>query len=149
MSAEFTIRIDKVLTTSNDLLQDMVKQVSWTMLGNQDGCYFELPQMTVLPDSEVDDFIPLGDITESDVINWVQEHTLGIDGIKSHIQLVLDKESAKKLLVEKPLPWAPLAPATPMTPVPIVEPMPDPIPEIIMSDPPSGDIIESVPTSGI
>jgi hypothetical protein len=120
-TATFTIKINGIRTATVGQYENVVKQVEWTMVGEEGTQKFELPQTTDLPDPNGQLFIPLQDLTESTVIDWVEINETRLPGIKAHIQYVLDKELAKAQLTATNMPWAPPAP-TPEPPVPPTTP---------------------------
>ncbi len=117
MSATFTIKINGIRTTTVGERANVVKQVDWALVGEEAGQKFELPQSTTLADPDGQPFIELANLTEAEVAAWVGATATNLDGVKAHIQFVLDKEVAKAGLTSTTMPWAP------------VEPTPEPAPE--------------------
>lgn len=116
-TAEFTTLITGIRTGNVGNLVDVVKKVEFTVRGTLGGQTFELPQWCDLSEPQSETFKPLDQVTESDVVQWVEANFTNWPGVKSHIQYVLDKEVAKAALESKPLPWAPAPePATESTP---------------------------------
>ena len=117
-TATFTIKINSIRTATVNGLENTVKQVAWTLVGEEAGQKFELPQTTDLADPASENFIQLTSLTEADVTSWVEATETRMPGIKAHIQMVLDKEVAKAALAETPMPWAPVVeePAAPTSP---------------------------------
>jgi hypothetical protein len=111
-TAEFTIKITGLRTQTVEAVQGVVKQVDWTLSGSEADQVFELPQTTTVPDPDTANFIPLEQLTESEVVAWIETHETRMSGIKSHIQLVLDRQVAQAALESTPMPWAP-APQSP------------------------------------
>lgn len=118
----FTIKITGLRTATVNGIENAVKQVEWTMVGTEAGQTFELPQTTTVPDPQADGFVPLQDLTEAEVIAWIETHEPRIPAIQAHIQTVLDREVAKAALTTTAMPWAPVAPA------PVEPPAPAPAP---------------------
>lgn len=119
-TAEFTIKVTGLRTTTVGDKTGVVKQVDWTLIGEESGQRFELPQSTQLPDPDGQPFIPLNALTEAEVVAWIEANETRMPGIKAHIQLVLDREVAKSALTTTAMPWAPPAPEEPPAPeVPI------------------------------
>lgn len=121
MSATFSIIVNAVRTTTLGDLVDVVKQVDWTLRGEEAEQTFDLPQSTVLPDADPENFVSFADLTSAQVAGWIESYEDGrIPAIKQHIQFVLDREVAKAALESKPLPWAPapepVQPVAPPTP---------------------------------
>ena len=116
-TAEFTTIITGIRTGTVGDLVDVVKKVEFIVRGTLGGQTFELPQWCDLTEPQAETFKPLGQVTEADVIQWVEANFTNWPGVKSHIQYVLDREAAKAALESKPLPWAPAPePATESTP---------------------------------
>lgn len=109
MSATFTFNINGIRTATVNGLENTVKQVDWTLVGEEGGQKFELPQTTDLADPDPENFVQLSTMTDaSAVIAWVEATDTRIPGIKAHIQYVLDKEVAKNALASAAMPWAPV-----------------------------------------
>jgi len=107
-TATFTIKINGIRTATVNGLENTVKQVDWTMVGEESGVSFELPQTTNLEDPESANFVPLANLTEAEGAAWVEATATNLDGVKAHIQFVLDREVAKAALASTPMPWAPV-----------------------------------------
>jgi hypothetical protein len=104
----FTIKIIGIRIQTINGLENAVKQVDWTMTATEGSQSFELSQSTTVPDPKVEGFIALADLTEQQVIAWVQANEPRIPAIQAHIQAVLDRQTAKALLVKTPMPWLPV-----------------------------------------
>lgn len=109
-TAAFTIKINGLRTATVNGLENTVKQVAWTLVGEEADQKFELPQTTDLPDPTSEGFVPLASLTEAAVAAWIETTETRLPGIKAHIQFVLDKEVAKAALADTPMPWAPAEP---------------------------------------
>lgn len=112
MSATFTITVNKVYTATEDNLANVVKKAEWTLHGEQEGKTFELPQTTDLSAADPEQFVAFDNLSEANVIAWIESACQSMDSIKAHIQFVLDKECAKAALESPAMPWAP-APEAP------------------------------------
>lgn len=110
MAATYTIKINGVRTHDLGSLTKVIKQIEFTVEGAQDGQTFALPQTLTVPDADAQSFVPFEQLTEANVVAWINEHFDNLDSVKAHIQFVLDKESQKAQLAQQPLPWAPPAP---------------------------------------
>ena len=104
----FTIKINAIRTTTIGDKTDVVKQVDWTITGTQGNQSFELPQTTALPDPDMQQYVPLNQLTETQVVAWVESHDANMESTKAHIQYVLDRDAASANLVGTPMPWAPV-----------------------------------------
>jgi hypothetical protein len=110
MTATFETKINAIRTGTVGELTNVVKRVEFTVKGTEQGQSFELPQNVDLADPQSEAFVPLAQVTEANVVEWVEGNFTNMDAVKAHIQMVLDKEVAKAALADEPLPWAP-APA--------------------------------------
>lgn len=115
-TATFTIKVTGLRTATINGIENAVKQVEWTMQGTEGGQTFELPQVTTVPDPQQEGFVPLQNLTEAQVVSWIEAHETRLPGIRAHIQLVLDREVAKAALATAQMPWAPAPAPTPETP---------------------------------
>lgn len=111
-TATFEIKITAIRTGAVGNLTDVVRKVDFTVKGTEEGQSFELPQTVDLGDPAPESFIQLSALTEANVVAFVESAFTNMDGVKAHIQYVLDKEVAKHALTAAPLPWAP-APVEP------------------------------------
>jgi hypothetical protein len=114
-TAAFTIKVNGIRTATVGNRTNVVKQVDWTMIGEEASQKFELPQTTTLADPDGQPFIELANLTEANVVTWIEATDTRIPGIKAHIQFVLDREVAKSALASTSMPWAPV-PETPAEP---------------------------------
>jgi hypothetical protein len=114
----FQIKITGLRTQTINGIENAVKQVEWTMVGSEGAQTFELPQTTTVPDPQSDGFIPLANLTEAEVVAWIEAHDERIPAIQAHIQLVLDREVAKAQLQPATMPWAPVPETTEPAPAP-------------------------------
>jgi hypothetical protein len=115
-TATFTIKVNGIRTATVNGLENTVKQVDWTLVGEEAGQKFELPQTSTLADPSSEGFVPLANLTEAAVIAWIEATETHLSGVKSHIQTVLDKEVAKAALASTSMPWAPVVEAPTPTP---------------------------------
>ena len=111
-TSTFTISVTGIkIATVNG--KNIVKQVDWIIVGTNNEQTFEyLPQTTMLEDPGTDNFIEVDALTQTDVINWIEATDTRLDWIKSHIQVILDKQIESAALTTIPLPWT-LDPETP------------------------------------
>ena len=127
-TATFTIRVNGIRTTTENNLQNVIKQVDWVLAGEESGQTFQLPQTTVLNNPVSESFIPLAEVTEANVISWVEANEPRLNAIKAHIQNVLDEQVAKANLVSTTMPWAPVV---------VPEPEPEQPPVVLPVTPPN------------
>jgi len=118
MTATFEIKINAIRTGTVGELENVIKRVEFTVKGTEAGQTFELPQHIDLTDPETDQFIPLAEVTEAEVITWIETAFTNMAAVKAHIQYVIDRDIVKAGLTSAPLPWAttPVEPITPPTP---------------------------------
>ena len=109
----FTIKINGVRTEANDV----ISQVEFTVKGEDQGCYFELPQ-TLNLGAPGEDFIAFANLQPSDVERFIENDFKNMAAVKAHIQYVLDNEIATSKATSKPLPWLPVEP----NPAPVPQP---------------------------
>jgi hypothetical protein len=115
MPANFTITVNRVFTETEGNLTNVVKKAEWTLTGTQEGQTFSLPQTTDMNSADPNDFVSFENLTEANVIAWIEGACPSMDAIEAHIQLVLDRECAKAALESPALPWAPEPQAEPVT----------------------------------
>jgi hypothetical protein len=115
-TATFTIKVNGIRTATVNGLENTVKQVDWTLTGEEAGQTFALPQTSTLADPSSEGFVPLANLTEAAVIAWIEATETHLSGVKSHIQMVLDKEVAKAALASTSMPWAPVVETPTPTP---------------------------------
>jgi len=108
MAATFTIKINKISTATIGQLTGVIRAVDFTVIGTDSGQTFELPQNIVLKEPEQETFIQLANLTEADVVSFVEASYDNMDGLKTHIQIVLNREIEKAGLTDTPLPWNPV-----------------------------------------
>jgi hypothetical protein len=120
MSATFEITINAVYTSDINGMSNAVKHVAFNVRGLQQGQQFNLPQNVDLGDPDSAAFKAFSELTEADVVAWVEANFSQMDSVKAHIQHALDRQIAEASLQAKPMPWQP-EPA-PVTPPPIPTP---------------------------
>jgi hypothetical protein len=108
-TAEFTYKIYGARTATVGDKSNVVKQVEWELTGTKDGQSFSLPQTTMLPDPNGQAFIPFEQLSQADIIGWLEASEPRLLSIKNHIQSVVDKMVEKAALTETRLPWLPPA----------------------------------------
>lgn len=106
-TAKFVVKVTGIRTGTLGDKSNVIKQVDWILTGEECNQKFELPQTTQLSDPDINKFIPLVELTENDVISWIETTEERMPSIKAHIQSVLDKEVAKSKLSTEAMPWSP------------------------------------------
>lgn len=123
MATQYTTAINSCRVHEQDDLPNVVKEVNCTITGTDDvytKCVFALPIQVTFGPADPATFTPFDQITEAEMIDWVNAQTEQLAGTYAHIDLVVQKEVALAELEPKPLPWAPEPEPTP-TPVPPTE----------------------------
>jgi hypothetical protein len=126
MALTYTWAITSLKKTTDVALDidNVVVQTTWTCTGtDEDGYSGTFNGATPFPLSSVDPatFIPYEDLTEADVLGWIQAVVVG--GYKDHVDEQINKQIAleKDPVVDVPegdFPWDPPAPTpTPTPPV--------------------------------
>lgn len=113
-TASFTYTIDAIRTATVGDMSDVVKYIEFTVKGEQDNKSFELPQKMELSDPQAQSFIPFADLTQEEVVNWIENSFENLNAVKSHIQLVIDQELQKASFTVNRLPWEPIKAPTPL-----------------------------------
>lgn len=130
----YKIRIESVRTTTLGTLTNVVKQINFTLVGEEAGQSFALPQQIRIGNPDSENFIPFENLDEQTVENWVADNEAEYNGAKSHIELILAKRVEEAALQSTPLPWqpVPLSPEKfePPAPPPAEEPIPPAAPTV-------------------
>lgn len=113
----FTIKVDGVKTATVGNLQNVVKQVNYTVTGTDSGQTFALPIKAVLEDPVPESFINFESLTEPKVIEWVEALPETV-GAKNHIALVVERLVTEAGYQETSMPWAPPPAPMPTPPAP-------------------------------
>lgn len=103
---EFNTTINGIRAFSTEELTDVVRIVDFTITGTESGMSFSISASTELTAPDPENFIPLADLTEADVLGWVEAKSTMMDGIKANVEHHLRKQIAQSQVVSKPLPWA-------------------------------------------
>jgi hypothetical protein len=92
-------------------LQNAVVQTYWKKTGTDEhgneGTFHGATPFTVNPNDESGPFIPFEDLTEQDVLDWIQSVVIG--GYEEHVNAQIQKQIDDKIspITEPALPWAP------------------------------------------
>jgi len=110
MAVTYTKLINSLTCYSQiDGESDVVFTINWTLFGNEGVLSASLPCGTSVPYVAGDPFIPYADLTQEQVLSWIDEHT-DPDMLASYYQIVADNIEQQKVVVTPPLPWVPPAP---------------------------------------
>lgn len=124
MATQYTTAINSCRVHTQGDIPNVVKEVNVTITGTDDvytKCVFALPIQVTFGPADPQSFIPFDQITEAEMIEWVNAQTDQLAGTYAHIDLVVQKEVALAELEPKPLPWSPPTPPDP-APVPPTTP---------------------------
>lgn len=103
----------------NTINQNAVVQTYWKLTGtdeslvteegNNQGTFSGATPFTTTTMPEGYNFIPFADLTEADVISWIQAVVEGNPSYKQHIDDQIQKQIDEKMrpITESDLPWAP------------------------------------------
>lgn len=116
MATQYTTAINSCRVHAQGDLSNVVKEVNATITGTDDiypTCTFSLPTQVTFGPADPQSFTPFEDITEAEMIGWVNAQADMIASVQAHIDMVVQKEVALAELQPKPLPWAPPTPVPP------------------------------------
>ncbi len=120
MATQYTTAINSCRVHTQGDIPNVVKEVNVTITGTDDvydKCTFALPIQVTFGPADPQSFTPFKDITEAEMIAWVNAQTDQIAPVQAHIDYVVQKDVALAELQPKPLPWAPPTPP-PIPPTP-------------------------------
>lgn len=108
-STQFRIVVNNIQTVESvNGLDNVIRTVFFQIFGAKGGIEVGIPKNIRLPNpADQSNFIPFSQVSESDVISWIESNMPNLTNIKQHIEEMLDKQLAQEILVEKSLPWAP------------------------------------------
>jgi hypothetical protein len=108
MSTTYTWQINQMYTLQEPE-PNYVVQVIWYVQGVSGGYGAGVGDITTLASSQSSTFIPYADLTEADVIGWVQSAlgAAGVAEVEGKIQLSIDQQITPPTVVPQntPLPW--------------------------------------------
>jgi hypothetical protein len=107
MTIDFTFKVNKIETApSLDGLTNVVTRVRYDYIGeDEDGNEGTFSGVTPMPAPDAENYTPLADLTEADVVSWLEAVA-----DKAHMQERITKQIQNKVApkyVDTPLPWAP------------------------------------------
>ncbi len=124
MATTYVTTINSCRVTSQGDLTDVVKEVNATITGT-DSEYptvtFALPVNVMFGPADPASFTPFSQITEAEMVEWVNAQTDQLQPTYSHIDYVVQRDAALAALTPLPLPWAPPTPEPAPTPTPTPE----------------------------
>lgn len=107
MAITYTKQISSLTCyTQIDAETDVVFTVTWTLIGTEGMfsantvCAASVPYVAGQP------FIPYADLTEEQVLAWIDEYT-DPNMMESYYKIIADRIEQQKSVVSPPLPWLP------------------------------------------
>jgi hypothetical protein len=85
---------------------DVVFTINWFLNGNEGVLNASFPCSTSVPVNTGNPFIPYADLTQEQVLLWIDEYT-DADMMTSYYQIVANNIEQQKVVVTPPLPWLP------------------------------------------
>lgn len=116
MATLYTTTITGCRVTSQGDLSDVVREVNCIITGTDSvstQCTFQLPIMVSFGPADPASFTPFEDITEEEMVDWVNAQTEQLAPVYAQIDWVVQKEVALAALEPMPLPWSPPTPPGP------------------------------------
>lgn len=105
-TAEFTYSVEGVRTVTIGDKTNVVTSVTIQITGTDGKTSFSLPHSVEL-DAPGDSFIAFENLSEADVTSWALQKIENLIAIKSHIQLVINREKIKSASEVARMPWLP------------------------------------------
>jgi hypothetical protein len=120
-AGEFIISIQEVKTTVVDTMQDVIKYVSWSIEYVKNGFKDSAGTYTTeLFTPVVDNFTAFNNLTQEQLVSWIESTDERLPGIKNYLKHRVDLQLEQSLLESKPLPWVPVVENIPATVEPAV-----------------------------
>lgn len=85
---------------------DVVFTINWNLYGNENIYSASVPCTTKVPYVAGQPFIPYADLTETQVIAWIDEYTTP-ETMASYENIIATNIEKQKVVVTPPLPWQP------------------------------------------
>lgn len=108
MTITYTWKITELHTQNSDNAQDVVVLTRWKKTGVDEkgntGMFAGATPFK-LPEVNSENFIPLNDLKEENVLEWIKSVVVGHYAI--HVDKVIAEGIAKNAIVKQPLPWEP------------------------------------------
>lgn len=120
MPIVYSTTINGVRVKTESGMTDVVKEVDISLTGVDGTCEFTLPVTVKMPAADPESFTAFDDLTEAQIVSWVEAQDDVLQPRKAHIAIVLEREVEKAAAQSKPLPWEP-APVPP-APSPLANP---------------------------
>ena len=117
MTITYTWKVTDLQTNNSDTLQNVVVHTRWTKTGtdeNGNSGMFAGATPFKISDVNPKTFKPLNELTESEVLSWIQAVVTGY--YEEHVNTKIAEQISKKSIVNQPLPWAAPEPTQEPTP---------------------------------
>jgi hypothetical protein len=114
MAIVYTTTVTAARVSSQDNLNDVIKELDATVTGQDGAVTFQLSTSVTLGPADPEAFTDYEDLTEEKLVEWVEANP-ALDSVRAHIAYVVAKEVERAALHGKPLPWAP-EPTAPVLP---------------------------------
>jgi hypothetical protein len=85
---------------------DVVFTINWSLFGNEGTLFSSLLCSTEIPYVAGQAFIPYADLTEAQVLAWIETYT-PVETMASYEATIADSIEQQKVVVTPPLPWLP------------------------------------------
>lgn len=105
MTTEYEIKVTAIATSTINGLDGVIKRVDFVVRGTKENHVYEIPESVSLANPAPDTFKALSSVVETDVIDWINANYTNLDGTKTHVEFMLDKQIAQGGLIPTPLPW--------------------------------------------
>lgn len=106
MEIEYKYQINAARVVSDGSLADVVKEVEYTLIGKCGAISFSLPNRVKLGDADPQSFVAFNDLTEAQIVSWLESTGDVVSSQKAHIESVIAREIERGALKSKPLPWS-------------------------------------------
>lgn len=114
MTITYSTRITGLRVRNEGDLSNVVRVVDFIVSGVDGDIRYEISSNTELRDPvDPDTFIPMEDLTEAQVVEWLEADPNILTGIKANIAYFIGQKQAEAQLENKPLPWQPPVPLPP------------------------------------
>ena len=104
MPIVYSTTINGVRVKTESGMTDVVKEVDISLTGVDGTCEFTLPVTVKMPAADPESFTAFGDLTEAQIVSWVEAQDDVLQPRKAHIAIVLEREVEKAAAQSKPLP---------------------------------------------
>ena len=106
MAVVYSTKINGVRVKTEGGMVDVVKEVDINLTGVDGTCEFTLPVTVKMPAADPESFTAFGDLTEAQIVSWVEAQEDMLQPRKEHIAILLEREVEKAAAHSKPLPWS-------------------------------------------